>query len=80
MNANDYSTVMTGLKFKLAHKRVSKNKWSVSAPTRRKHLIRFLKDVIAQLEKDPIPLEFEYKGEPYREEGVPIAETCHEGV
>lgn len=80
LNANDYSTSMTGLKFKLAHKRVSKNKWSVSAPTQRKHLIRFLKDIIAQLERDPIPLEFEYDGTTYKGEGVPIAETCQKGA
>lgn len=80
LNANDYSTAMSGLKFKLAHKRASKEKWSVSGPTQRKHLIRFLKDIIAQLESDPIPLAFEYDGTRYKGEGIPVAETCQKGV
>ena len=67
---------MTGLKFKVAHKRADKDKWSATAPTQRKHLIQFFKDLIAQLEKDPIPLDFEYDGVQYKGEGVPIAETC----
>lgn len=80
LNANDYTTAMSGLKFKLAHKRADKDKWSVKAPTQRKHLVKFLKEVIAQLESDPVPLEFEHKGKLYKGEGVPIIETCHEGV
>ena len=80
LNANDYSTALTGLKFKLAHKRATKNKWSVSGQTQRKHLIQFLKDIIAQLESDPIPLEFEYKGDRYKGEGAPISQACEEGV
>ncbi|HVW13368.1 MAG TPA: hypothetical protein VHB54_06095 [Mucilaginibacter sp.] len=76
LNANDYSTEMTGLKFKVAHKRADKDKWSAKAPTQRKHLIQFFKDLIAQLEKEPIPLDFEYEGLRYTGEGVPISETC----
>ncbi|MBS1528460.1 MAG: hypothetical protein JST19_22625 [Bacteroidetes bacterium] len=76
LNANDYSTEMTGLKFKVAHKRADKEKWSAKAPTQRKHLIQFFKDLIAQLEKDPIPLDFEYEGTRYTGEGIPISETC----
>jgi hypothetical protein len=80
LNANDYSTELTGLKFKLAHKRADKNKWSAKAPTQRKHLIEFLKGIIEQLEKDPIPLEFEHEGVVYKGEAIPIAETCAEDV
>ncbi|HWD87405.1 MAG TPA: hypothetical protein VG367_04710 [Mucilaginibacter sp.] len=76
LNANDYSTEMTGLKFKVAHKRANNDKWSAKAPTQRKHLIQFFKDLIAQLEKEPIPLDFEYEGVRYTGEGVPINETC----
>src|ERR1700752_2244270 len=50
LNANDYSTEMTGLKFKLAHKRADKEQWSAKAPTQRKHLIQFLRDMADQLE------------------------------
>ena len=80
LNANDYTTSMTGLKFKLAHKRADKDKWSVSAPTQRKHLVKFLKEIIDQLERDPVPIEFEYEGKKYKGEGVPIDEACHGDV
>jgi len=76
LNANDYATEMTGIKFKLAHKRADKETWNTKTPTQRKHLIKFLKEVVTQLEKEPIPLEFEYEGQHYKGEGVPITETC----
>ncbi|GAA4792763.1 hypothetical protein GCM10023231_21190 [Olivibacter ginsenosidimutans] len=79
LNANDYTTAMSGLKFKLAHKRADKDKWNVKGPTQRKHLIKFLKEVIAMLESDPIPLEFDYKGKSYKGEGIPISATCQKG-
>jgi hypothetical protein len=80
LNANDYDTKMTGLKFKLAHKRADKEKWSATGPTQRKHLIKFLKEFIEQLEKKPIPLEFEYKDKKFTGEAIPIAQTCENGV
>jgi hypothetical protein len=52
LNANDYSTEMTGVKFKLAHKRADKEKWSVSDKTRKKHLIKILEDIIVDLYED----------------------------
>jgi len=79
LTANDYTTQMSGLKFKLAHKRADKNKWNIKGPTQRKHLIKFLKEFINQLEKEPIPLEFEYKGTKYKGEAIPIKETCSDG-
>jgi hypothetical protein len=80
LNANDYSTSLTGLKYKLAHKRADKNKWSATAKTQRKRLIRLMQELIAQLEKDPVPLQVEYKGETYNGEAIPISQTCHDGV
>jgi hypothetical protein len=50
LNANDYTTVMTGLKFKLAHKRFDKNTWSASEKAQRKKLISILKRMIRELE------------------------------
>lgn len=79
LNANDYSTSMTGLKFKMAHKRADKGKWNISGPTQRKHLISFLKEIIDQLEKEPIPIAFEYNGVKYKGEGVPVSQTCEKG-
>lgn len=57
INANDYTTVMSGLKYKLAHKGAGKDKWIATAKAQRKHLITFLQEFIAQLEKGPVPLQ-----------------------
>jgi hypothetical protein len=80
LNANDYSTSMTGLKYKLAHKRADKDKWSATAKTQRKRLIKLMQELIAQLEKDPVPLEIEYDGKTYKGEAIPVNQTCHDGV
>lgn len=53
LNANDYTTSLTGLKFKLAHRRADKGKWNISDKAQRNRLIKFLKDIIVQLEKAP---------------------------
>ena len=50
-NANDYTTSLTGLKFKIAHKRAGSEKWSATAKTQRKRMIVFLQNVIADLER-----------------------------
>ncbi|HZY81443.1 MAG TPA: hypothetical protein VFE50_18095 [Cyclobacteriaceae bacterium] len=85
LNANDYSTSMVGLKFKLAHKRAANNKWSASENTRRKNLIKILKGFIVELEKEPekaipVPLEFQYKGKEYKGMGVPVMSSCENGI
>src|ERR1041385_8372767 len=85
LNADDYSTSMVGVKFKLAHRRAGKDKWSVTDPTKRKNLVRILKDMIAEIEKEPekaltVPLEFEYKGKGYKGMGVPVISSCEGGV
>ena len=80
LNANDYSTELSGLKYKLAHKRAGKDKWSSTAKTQRKRLIKLLQEMIAQLEKEPVPLQLEYDGKTYKGEAIPIMETCKDGV
>jgi hypothetical protein len=50
-SANDYTTSLTGLKFKIAHKRAGAEKWSATPKTQRKRMITFLQSVIADLEK-----------------------------
>src|SRR3954469_12339479 len=50
-SANDYTTSLTGLKFKIAHKRAGSEKWSATSKTQRKRMIRFLHSVIADLEQ-----------------------------
>ncbi len=51
LNANDYTTSMTGLKFKIAHKRADSGKWSASRKAQRRRMIRFLQNVIEDLEQ-----------------------------
>ena len=51
--ANDYTTSLTGLKFKIAHKRAGSEKWSATPRTQRKRMIMFLRNVLADLEKTP---------------------------
>jgi hypothetical protein len=51
LNANDYSTSLTGLKFKLAHKRADKATWSASTKAQRKKAIQILRQTADELEK-----------------------------
>ena len=51
LNANDYTTSLTGLKFKIAHRRADSGKWSATPKTQRKRMIKFLQDVIDDLER-----------------------------
>lgn len=50
-SANAYTTSLTGLKFKIAHKRAGSEKWSATPQTQRNRMIMFLQGVIADLEK-----------------------------
>jgi hypothetical protein len=50
LNANDYSTSMTGMKFKVAHMRAATQKWSASEQAQRKRIIQLLKDTLRELE------------------------------
>ena len=50
-SANDYTTSLTGLKFKIAHKRAGSEKWSATPTTQRKRMIMFLQRVIDDLQK-----------------------------
>jgi len=64
----------------LAHKRYDKEKWSTSGKSQKKRLIKLMQEFIAQLEKEPVDLEFEYDGKTYKGEAVPIVQTCVDGV
>jgi hypothetical protein len=50
LNANDYTTSMTGMKFKIAYKKANSDKWSASPKAQRRRMIKFLQDVIDDLE------------------------------
>jgi len=85
LNANDYSTSMMGLKLKLAHKRANKTGWNTSNETQRKHLVKILQNLIANLENEPenmdiLSLDFEYRGETFTGEAIPILTSCKDGI
>jgi hypothetical protein len=80
LNANDYTTSLSGLKYKLAHKRASKETWSATPKTQRKNLVNFFRHMIELMEQEAIPIEIEYKGKTYKGEALPIPESCHDGV
>jgi hypothetical protein len=52
LNANDYTTTLVGLKFKLAHKRFDKETWSASEKAQKRRLIKILQRMITELEKE----------------------------
>jgi len=52
LNANDYSTAMTGLKFKVAHKRADKDKWSATPRAQRKQIIKILQEMLKNLQQE----------------------------
>ncbi len=55
LDANNYSTEMSGTKYKIAHKRADKEKWSISDEKQKKNVIKALKEMIAELETAPEP-------------------------
>jgi hypothetical protein len=57
MDANTYTTAMTGVKFKVAHKRADKDAWSATEQTQKKNVLKLLKEMVAQLEKEVGPLK-----------------------
>ena len=53
IDANSYTTEMAGLKYKLAHKRADKTTWSASERAQRRRLVQILREVIAEIERQP---------------------------
>jgi hypothetical protein len=54
LDANSYTTSMTGLKYKLAHRRAEKEKWNATDNIQRKRLIQILQELIDQLKKEMV--------------------------
>jgi hypothetical protein len=44
---------MAGLKYKLAHKRADKTTWSASDRAQRRRLVQILRELIADIERQP---------------------------
>ncbi|HVE43160.1 MAG TPA: hypothetical protein VNM14_25010 [Planctomycetota bacterium] len=53
LDENTYATAMSGLKYKLAHKRAGSESWSASDRAQRRRLIQILREMIADLENEP---------------------------
>ena len=53
LDENTYSTAMTGLKYKLAHKRAGRDAWSTSERAQRRHLVKILQEMIDDLSAEP---------------------------
>ena len=53
LDENTYTTAMTGLKYKLAHKRAGSETWSASDKAQRGRLIRILQEMIDDLGREP---------------------------
>lgn len=49
MDANRYTTAMTGIKYKIAHKRAGNENWSISERAQKRRLIQILERLAAQL-------------------------------
>jgi hypothetical protein len=47
---------MTGLKYKLAHKRAEKEKWNASDNAQRKRLIQISEELIGQLKREMVEI------------------------
>jgi len=50
LDANSYMTEMVGTKYKVAHKRATKETWSASDKAQRKQLAKFLREMLDELE------------------------------
>lgn len=48
-DVNKYTTTMTGIKYKLAHKRAEQENWNITEHTQKKLLIRILEGLAIQL-------------------------------
>jgi hypothetical protein len=54
LDANNYTTSMIGLKYKLAHKRADRNNWSLSDNAQRKRLIEVLEALIENIKMEMV--------------------------
>jgi hypothetical protein len=52
LDANNYTTSMIGLKYKLAHKRAERGNWSSSDMAQRKRLIEILQELIKNIKSE----------------------------
>jgi hypothetical protein len=73
LNANDYTTSLAGLKFKIAHRRAATGKWSATSRAQRMRMIQFLQGMIEELEQqkdEPVTAAAEEEKRPSASKGV----------
>lgn len=74
LDANTYTTSLTGVKYKLAHKRPDMGKWSISIATQRKHLVKIFEEMIEELKREPETFAEEpFKNQPLQKERKQVA-------
>ena len=49
VDANQYTTSMTGIKYKLAHRRAERENWNITEEAQKKRLIQILENLTVQL-------------------------------
>jgi hypothetical protein len=49
VDANRYTTSMTGIKYKLAHRRAERENWNITEEAQKKRLIQILENLTVQL-------------------------------
>ena len=52
LDANNYATSMTGIKYKLAHKRADRLNWNATENQQREQLVRILEELIIQVKRE----------------------------
>ena len=52
LNANDYSTAMTGVKSKLGHKRADHAQWNISDRAQRRRLLTILQELVNEIKAE----------------------------
>ena len=52
LDANNYATSMTGIKYKLAQKRADRLNWNATENQQRKQLVRILEELIIQVKRE----------------------------
>jgi hypothetical protein len=52
MDANRYTTAMTGIKYKVAHRRAQQENWNISERAQKMRLIRTLEKLVVQLKDE----------------------------
>ncbi len=81
LNANDYSTEMVGLKYKIAHQRANKEDWNISDLAQKKRLLKILQELATNLEQEIILDKekklLDKKIKPKKEKAKPMAAIKH---